>query len=104
MKRVVAKIKIGKKSNDEFELTNGSTRSVYDFWKSWDEADELERYDIIKPISKNLIGVAKLAIANKDKKLQSDYDHVVGSLMKSYLDDYGEYLRQKYKGDVDGKD
>ena len=98
VKKVVASVKIGRKKNDvlSFQSTDDCVKK---FWASWEIANELERYDVIKPMSRNLLRVAKLSASNNDVKKQEIYDHAFSSLLKSYLDDYGEYMRKKYKGD-----
>ena len=98
-KRIVAKVKTGKKRNDELSFQS-SDDAVKKFWESWEIADALKREEVIKPIAKNLLRVAILAATANGKRRKEGFNHAFNSLLQSYLEDHGAFLREKYEGKV----
>jgi len=67
------------------------------FWKEYEEADSIEREELInklKPIMDIASGKLEI-IRKKDKKV---YEHMVISTFKTYFDDCIEYYYFKKKG------
>lgn len=61
---------------------------AHKFWKNYEKADFIKRDELLKPIVKNFMPMAKI----KDEKMRQ---HILKTYLQSYFDDLIEYFQCK---------
>ena len=82
---MVKSAKSVKRTQEEFGMDSADL-----FWKRYCEADAIQRHEMLKPIVKNLIKMAR--IENLPEK---DRMHTFTTFLGSYLDDLESYMASK---------